>query len=72
MAALGLHEVTYAPGILKGGKAPDEWGRAATLNRILRRLYPDENYGEGETVASTGSKFELRMADIEQSIVSAR
>ena len=52
MTALGLNTIAYAPGITKGQRAPEDWGRAATLNRVLRRLYPDSAYGEGKTVAS--------------------
>ena len=55
VAALGLDAITYAPGIKVEKRAPSDWSRAATLNRVLRRLYPDENYGEGEAVASAYS-----------------
>ena len=52
MLALGLEAITYAPGILAGKQAPEDMGRAYTLNRVLRRLYPEEGYSEADTIPS--------------------
>lgn len=53
MLALGLDAITYAPGILAGKQTPEDMGRAFTLNRVLRRLYPEESYSEASTIPST-------------------
>ena len=51
MMSLGLGgTITYSSGAQQATLEIDDWGAAATLNRVLWRIYPEAKLREGENL----------------------
>ena len=60
MTSLALgSEGAYSPGAQRTTLEIDDWGAAATLNRVLWRIYPEAKLLEGENIAGAGQALPL-------------